>query len=81
MDHYDVTNDTAIEIERSEEFKANAKRLSDMITLLPIDHELNNRLVYGLFSQIQMAERDAFLQGFDLGVKCGRHFDEGGGEQ
>lgn len=60
--------DAIIQIERTDEFAATAQRLSDYIRNLPLTVEENNQLVALMVEQVQIAERTAFYQGFELGV-------------
>lgn len=54
----------AIEIERTEEFLAKAKELSEFIRALPLNHSDNDKLVALMIEQVKQAEKDAFMQGF-----------------
>ena len=60
---------TSIQIERTQEFLEAAKRLSDFISSLPLNKEQNDRLVHEMIEQIQLAERSAFMQGFEIGLE------------
>ena len=65
------SNEPAIEIERTEEFKSVARELSVFIQALPLTHEDNDKLIALIIAQVQQAEKDAFEQGFSLGLKLG----------
>ena len=60
---------SSIQIERTQEFLEAAKRLSNFISGLPLNKEQNDHLVYEMIKQIQLAERSAFMQGFEIGLE------------
>jgi hypothetical protein len=62
----------AIEIQRTEDFKATAEKLSNFIKMLPLSQVDNDKLIALIVTQIQQAEKDAFEQGLTLGIKMGR---------
>lgn len=62
-------SEAAVEIQRTEEFDADAQELSEVIRSLPLLHGDNDRLIFSILKQIGSAERGAFLQGFELGIK------------
>ncbi len=59
----------SIEIQRTPEFLEAAKRLSNFISGLPLSKEQNDHLVREMVGQIQLAERAAFMQGFEFGLE------------
>jgi hypothetical protein len=67
----DRTNEIAVEIMRTNEFEAAAQKLSEIISL-PLSHSDNGRLIAAILEQIDAAERGAFLQAFDMGLKSGQ---------
>lgn len=64
--------DMAIEIQRNEEFVTAANKLSEYIALLSLTHEQNDELIKLMIEQVQVAERGAFLQGFQMGFDLGK---------
>lgn len=55
-------------INRSPEFFQATQMLSDFIKDLPIDQPTNDQLVALMVEQVKVAEHDALLQGFEMGV-------------
>ena len=55
-------------INRTPEFFQAAQTLSDFIKDLPIDQPTNDQLVALMVEQVKVAEHDALLQGFEMGV-------------
>lgn len=62
-------NDYAVKINRSEEFKKMADILSQYIIDLKLPSDKNDELIALMVRQVNIAEQDSFLQGFDMGVK------------
>ena len=62
-------DEEGLEIEQSEEYLEKVKRVSDFINGLPLSHADNDKLISLMLEQNNQARTDAFLQGFDLGVK------------
>lgn len=62
-------NDYAVKINRSEEFNKMADILSQYIIGLNLPTDKNDELISLIIRQINIAEHDSFLQGFDKGVK------------
>lgn len=54
---------------RSKEFVDVAKRLGDFIKGIPMDTYTNDKLVDLMVKQVNVAERDAFMFGFDMATK------------
>lgn len=54
---------------RSDEFELIAKRLGKLIDALDLDVDTNNELVNLICKQVNVAERDAFVFGFDMASK------------
>lgn len=50
-------------LDRTPEFKQKAQEISDFIERLPLTKAENDRLVFLLVEQVQIAEHDAFFQG------------------
>lgn len=61
----------AIEIKRTEEFKAAAGELSVFLEALPLSREDNDKLVSLMVKQVNVAETSAFTQGFAMGYEFG----------
>lgn len=55
-------------INRSPEFFQAAQTLSNFTKDLPIDQPTNDQLVALMVEQVKVAEHDALLQGFKMGV-------------
>lgn len=69
--------DAEIYISRdSTEFKAAARELSDFMNLLNLPADMHNKLVDLTVAQVCAAERNAYSQGFGLGLDYARY--EGG---
>lgn len=64
----DITEEV-LEIIQSKEYLEKVKRVSDFINGLPLSHADNDKLISLMLDQNNQARQDAFLQGFDLGVK------------
>ena len=64
----DNTN-IAVSINRTEDFQKIAQQLSEFVAGLPLDQPTNDRLVALMVEQLNIAEKDAYLQGVDIGVK------------
>lgn len=62
------TIEPAVLIERTEKFKAAAEVMSDFIKALPLTPQDNDQLITLITKQLQIAEVDAFQQGFTLGL-------------
>ena len=54
---------------RSDEFELVARRLGRLIDALDLDVDTNNELVNLMCKQVNVAERDAFMFGFDMASK------------
>lgn len=54
---------------RSDEFELVARRLGKLIDALDLDVDTNNELVNLICKQVNVAERDAFVFGFDMASK------------
>lgn len=63
----------AIEIIKTEEYLKSANVVSDYIRNLPLNHEQNDTLVKLLVDHGDLGRKDAFLQGFDMGMKLMKH--------
>lgn len=63
-------NDTnaAIIINRSEDFQKVAQKLSEFVAGLPLDQPTNDRLVALMVEQVNIAEKDAYLQGVETAL-------------
>jgi hypothetical protein len=59
----------AIKMERTEDFHAAARALSDYIKALPLSRPENDALVALAVAQVQQAEKGAFAQGFRMGME------------
>lgn len=59
--------DTAIEIERTDEFYSIARELSKFIKGLPLSQPDNDKLIAIIIKQVQACEQGAFNQGFRMG--------------
>lgn len=59
----------SIEIELTDEYKEKLFEASDFIKDLPLSHAENGKLVALLTNATNQAMKDAFLQGFELGIK------------
>lgn len=66
-------DEMAIEIKRTDNFKAAAKELSDFLTALPLSNEDNDKLVSLMIRQVNVAETSAFTQGFAMGYEFGEN--------
>lgn len=62
-------DEEGLEIIQSEEYLEKVKRVSDFINGLPLSNADNDKLISLMLDQNNQARTDAFLQGFDLGVK------------
>lgn len=71
----------SIRIDRTPEFNAVARKLSDFIKSLPLSTDQNDRLVWLMIDQVEQAERDAFKQGFLMGVKVMKELGQDGADQ
>lgn len=67
MNHFRSVKE--IQIERSEAFLQSAQRLSKFIQDLPLSQPDNDQLIALIIQQIQDGERQAFMQGFRMGVE------------
>lgn len=54
---------------RSDEFELVARRLGKLIDALDLDVDTSNELVNLICKQVNVAERDAFVFGFDMASK------------
>lgn len=59
----------ALMVARSDEFIVIAHKVGDMLNGLPLTPDQHNDLVAAVIDQVNVAERDAYMQGFDIGVK------------
>ncbi len=70
----DTFNDIEIVIEHGEQTLKAAKELSDFVAGLNLTHADNDKLIYLMREQLEVAEREQFLKGVDLGLKLGKEF-------
>lgn len=61
--------DISIEIERTAEFITVANELGDYIQSLPINKQVNDTLIGLIVKQVNVAEKEAFRQGFVIGAR------------
>jgi len=62
----------AIEIRNTEEFMQKAYAVDDYLNTLPCTQEQFDRLTVLLVEHLNQAKRDAFMQGFEMGVCIGK---------
>lgn len=62
-------DEEGLEIIQSEEYLEKVKKVSDFIKDLPLSHADNDKLISLMLDQTEQGRTDAFLQGFDLGIK------------
>lgn len=65
-----------IKIKHTEDFLELAKNLREFIKGLPISNEDNDKLIKLILVQIQQAEKDSFLQGFEMGLELADYQQE-----
>lgn len=63
-----------IEIPKSKEFLEHALKLSEFIKELPLSAEENDNLIELLIENLDIAKKDAFNQGFDVGFNAAEYF-------
>lgn len=63
-----------IEITKSEEFLEHSKKVSEFIKKLPLSTEENDNLLKLLIENLDIAKKDAFNQGFDVGFNAAEYF-------
>ena len=66
-------NNPYLEIENTDEFLATALKLSNFIKDLSLTTTKNNELVWLVIDQVTQAKKDAFSQGYQLGLKLGHN--------
>lgn len=66
----------AIRINRTEDFQQMAQQLSEFVAALHLDQPTNDRLVALIIEQVRQAEKDSFMQGFDMGLKYANYFHQ-----
>ena len=76
MEKFDTSSFGEIEIDRqsSDEFKSAAWALSVFIESLHLAAEQNSELVRLTLKQVEAAERNAFLQGAEIGIRLQKSF-------
>ena len=63
-------------IEHGPETLEVVKELSDFVANLPLSHADNDKLIHLMTDQLEVAEREQFLRGFDLGVRLTKDFEK-----
>lgn len=72
LDEYREVAETVIPLEKTEEFHQAAKELDGFIASLPIVQPDSNKLTQLIIKQIQIGQKDAFTQGFRMGIDFAR---------
>jgi len=62
-------NKSIKQVEYSKEFYERAELLSEYISDLKLTKGLNDKLVNLILDQIEIAEQEAFIHGFKIGIK------------
>lgn len=70
----DTFNNTEVIIEHGELTLKAAKELSDFVASLNLSYVDNDKLIHLMREQLEVAEREQFLKGADLGLKLGKEF-------
>lgn len=65
---FEISDEAAIEMRRSEEFNSAAQTLTDFISALPLTRDQNEKLVQLMVDQVIAAERSAFMQGASMAL-------------
>ena len=65
-----------ITIKHTEDFLELAKDLRELVKGLPISNDDNEKLIKLMLEQIQQAEKDSFLQGFEMGLEFAKYQQE-----
>ena len=71
--NFNKGNKPDIEIENTDAFLTMALKLSNFIKDLPLTTTKNNELVRLVLDQVTQAKKDAFSQGYQLGLKLGHN--------
>lgn len=71
-----MINEEMVQIKRTEEFTKIAKELGDYINKLDLRNDHHNEIVDLIIKQVKQGEKDAFLQGIDLGIGIAMHREE-----
>ena len=71
--NFNKGNKPGIEIENTDAFLTMALKLSNFIKDLSLTTTKNNELVWLVIDQVTQAKKDAFSQGYQLGLKLGHN--------
>ena len=71
--NFNKGNKPDIEIENTDAFLTMALKLSNFIKDLSLTTTKNNELVWLVIDQVTQAKKDAFSQGYQLGLKLGHN--------
>ena len=66
-------NDYELKINHSERFRDATYAVSDYMKELPLSAEQNNHLIELLIAHMSAIEKDALLQGLNMGIRIAKH--------